>query len=54
MLNKLKDFHMVAVSSCYMQGKEPANALYRHALESLRYQDECLISFTMLGDPESL
>lgn len=42
-LNKLKDFHMVAVNSCYIQGKEPANALYLRAPKSLLYQDECLI-----------
>lgn len=53
MLNKLEDFHMVAVSSCYIQGKL-ANALYFHALKSLLYQDLCLIRLNMLGISESL
>lgn len=43
MLNKPKDFHMVAVNSCYIQGKDLANAWYFHALKSLLYQDERLI-----------
>lgn len=30
-------FHMVAVSSCYIQGEEKPNALYLHTLKSLLY-----------------
>lgn len=52
MLNKLKDFHMVAVSSCYIYGKGLANALYLPALKYLLYQDECLIRINVLGNSE--
>lgn len=53
-VKKILDFHMVAVRSCYIQGKELANALYLHALKSLLYQDECLIKLHMLENSESL